>query len=579
MTDNYDFDKSSAVIQDIGAYSPYIDKQSTNYINDLNGGVYSSNQSLVQFDLSSIFNSSRWTNTNDHFIAIPISMVAACSVGATAPSLAHPKAGWALQTLKSGFHQLIHSADLSINGITVSDTQPFLGTFTHIRLLSELSQNDLKSLGSQLGVSELDTVNSTVWGGTGAGTTNGNGLTNNLVFGTTTQETASSGVQGSGLCNRALNARALKNIDTSKSNIVTNVISGAAIRSEYKPSYQVFPLDAAEADARYGVITDTAIIRLRDIIDCMGNIGLVKRFGAGTMLRLYVNTGYLNIDVNGTAATHNGLTVGYKFTVANSTFQNTCPFTINSLRATAALGGLPDTTTRITAGLFIGKILSTPGIDLSAATTASHSMTSCRLYYSSIALEPEKALSYSRSNQAKKIVYKNYYFNQINAVGGGQTYSALIQSGIRNPFALIIVPYISGATDRNFYQWQSPFDQAPATGSPCIIDQIQVQLGGQQVLSNPLNYAFEDFLTQFVHCEALTSSDFGVSCGLVNREYWDANRCYYINLSRGTRADMITPRNIVLTFRNNSVVSVDLKVFTVYLDEFTLNVDNGMITR
>ena len=576
MTDNYYYERSSSVIQDIGAYSPYVDKQSINYINDLNGGIYSANQSLIQFDLSSIFNSSRWTSTTDHFITIPITMVCACSVGNTAPTLAHPTAGWALQTLKSGFHNLIHSADLSINGITVSDTQPYLGTFTHIRLLSELSQNDLKSLGTQLGISELDTINSAVWGGAGAGTTSGNGLTNNVVFGTTSQATASAGVQGTGLCNEALNKRALKVVDTTKTNISGNIVSASQLRSEFKSTYEVAPANATPANARYGVIYDTAVIRLRDIIDCMGNIGLVKRFGAGTMLRLYVNTGYLNITVNGA----NSATTGYAYSVANSTFNNACPFTINNLNVNAANGGIPDTATQITAGLFIGKALPTPGCDL-GVSNASHPMGSCRLYYSSIVLEPEKALSYSRSNQAKKIVYKNYYFNQINDVGAGNTYSALIQSGIRNPFALIIVPYISSkvAGMAGGYQWQSPFNQAPAQGSPCIIDQLQVQLGGQQVLTTPLNYGFEDFITQYVHCEALTSSDFGVSCGLVNREYWDNNRVYYINLSRGTRADMITPRNIVLSFRNNSLVSVDLKVFTVYLDEFSLNVDNGQITR
>lgn len=575
MTDNYDYEKSSSVIQDIGAYSPYVDKQSSNYINDLNGGIYSANQSLVQFDLSSIFNSSRWTSTTDHFITIPITMVCACSVGNVAPALAHPTAGWALQTLKSGFHNLIHSADLSINGITVSDTQPYLGTFTHIRLLSELSQNDLKSLGTQLGISELDTINSAVWGGAGGTGTSGNGLTNNVVFGTTSQATASAGVQGAGLCNEALNKRALKVVDTTKTNISGNIVSGSQLRSEFKSIYEVAPPNAIPANARYGVIYDTAVIRLRDIIDCMGNIGLVKRFGAGTMLRLYINTGYLNITVDG-ANTNN---TGYFYSVANSTFNNACPFTINDLNADAAGGGIPANTSQITAGLFIGKALPTPGCDL-GASNASHPMGSCRLYYSSIVLEPEKALSYSRSNQAKKIVYKNYYFNQINDVSAGNTYSALIQSGIRNPFALIIVPYISSkVVGMSGYQWQSPFNQAPAQGSPCIIDQLQVQLGGQQVLTTPLNYGFEDFITQFVHCEALTSSDFGVSCGLVNREYWDNNRVYYINLSRGTRADMITPRNIVLSFRNNSLVSVDLKVFTVYLDEFTLNVDNGQITK
>ena len=52
-TDNYDFIKSS-MAQGEESYSPYVDKQTNNYINDLNGGIYSLNQSLVSFDLGSI---------------------------------------------------------------------------------------------------------------------------------------------------------------------------------------------------------------------------------------------------------------------------------------------------------------------------------------------------------------------------------------------------------------------------------------------------------------------------------------------------------------------------------------------
>ncbi len=57
MSDNYEFTKSS-IPQAIDDYSPYIDKQSNNYINDINSGVYTNNSlSLVTFDLGQIYNS------------------------------------------------------------------------------------------------------------------------------------------------------------------------------------------------------------------------------------------------------------------------------------------------------------------------------------------------------------------------------------------------------------------------------------------------------------------------------------------------------------------------------------------
>lgn len=580
-TDNYDFEKSS-VPQDLDGYTPFIDKQCNSYINDQNSGVYSASQSLVQFDLSSLYNSSRWTNTADAFITLPIVMVHALNDGTSATPLAIPTAGWALQCLKSGYHNLIHQADLQIDGKTISETQPFLGTFTHIKLLSEMSQNDLKSIGTAIGFSEvLDTYSSAVYGAAASTVvgSSGNGLANNLAFGHSTQPLLPSGAGGAqnvNVCNEAINKRVLKVVDTTAKtnyNTIFNNTSGIVNTdtletNDFKSTYRV--------NANYGILTDVAIIRLKDIFDSMSNIGLVKKFSG--VLRLYVNTGSLSVTVNAPNTT----IPRYNFDVSNSTFNNVCPFTINNLGAASAEGGIVLAATRINAGLFLAKALQTNlnGINL-ALSGASHKMQACRLYYSSITLEPEKALSYSRANQAKQIVFKNYYFNQINNVALGNTYSQLIQSGIINPYALIVVPYISSALNVGGvgYQWQSPFDTCPATGSPCILENLQVQLGGQQILQSAYNYGFETFLTQFSNCEALSSSDFGVSCGVVSKEWWEMNRIYYVNLSRSTRADQMTPRNIVLSFKNSSRIAIDVKVFTVYLDRIVLNVDTGAVTR
>ena len=51
MSDNYEFMKTSEA-QDATDYSPYVDKQYNNYINDINNGVYTNNNlTLVNFDL------------------------------------------------------------------------------------------------------------------------------------------------------------------------------------------------------------------------------------------------------------------------------------------------------------------------------------------------------------------------------------------------------------------------------------------------------------------------------------------------------------------------------------------------
>ncbi len=50
-SDNYEYEKSN-IPQDIDAYSPYVEKQQSSFVNDLNNSVYAnSSLSLVQFDL------------------------------------------------------------------------------------------------------------------------------------------------------------------------------------------------------------------------------------------------------------------------------------------------------------------------------------------------------------------------------------------------------------------------------------------------------------------------------------------------------------------------------------------------
>ena len=54
MSDNYEFEKAMQS-QATDDYSPYVDKQSNGYINDINNGVYTNNSlTLVNFDLGNL---------------------------------------------------------------------------------------------------------------------------------------------------------------------------------------------------------------------------------------------------------------------------------------------------------------------------------------------------------------------------------------------------------------------------------------------------------------------------------------------------------------------------------------------
>ena len=183
MTDNYEFLRST-LPQGADKYSPYVRKDWNN-VNDINNGVYTNtSMSLVQFDLSSIYNSSKYVDTNELFITLPIQISAAVTVAAAPGAIVDPSTIMpaALVSLKSGYHNLIHSADLVINGKTVEQTQPYLNKFVDFKLLSEMSKTDLEALGPSLGYSsEVDNPFSIRWNAAAA-SNGGNGLCNNYPF-------------------------------------------------------------------------------------------------------------------------------------------------------------------------------------------------------------------------------------------------------------------------------------------------------------------------------------------------------------------------------------------------------------
>ena len=137
---------------------------------------------------------------------------------------ANTTARWALCSLKENYVKLLHQADIAINGKTVEETQPYLGQYVNIKMLSEMSQTDLKYAGVSLGLQdELDTPISNVWTTTAK---TGLGLTNNVPFGnsgTTLNATAatmatgvqlSQGVQHYGAINAGLQRRVCNIVDS-----------------------------------------------------------------------------------------------------------------------------------------------------------------------------------------------------------------------------------------------------------------------------------------------------------------------------------------------------------------------------
>lgn len=605
MTDNYEFLKSTEP-QGVDLETPYVSKNYS-YISDINQGVYSNNGlSLVQFDMSSIYNSTGFIGTSDMFLTIPLVYCQAFTTDTSTGALVAPTANgfnWARLGLKSGYWNLLQSADLQVNGKTIEQYQPNLNVYTSMKILSQMSQDDLVSFGPSLGMgSVIDTPNSIRFNNTasasgagayplGTGPVGGNGLSNNFPYATgglvsNSGDQGAVGIQNAGTYNKGLFSRLNRIVDTTSvagmSNIYGtafnaggSIMTATQLANEFKPTFQIL-------NTNYMVWYDIGIIRLKDIFDSMKNFPLMKRFDG--ILRLYLNTGVIGTAT--TQATQGSLT----FSGVSSTFTNTCPLIVPAITTSA----LPALTTGIVSGLFIARASQTTmfgGVNL-ALSGATNPMPSCRIYYPMITLKPEKAISYVSENRSKRVCFTTILSNQFSTITAGSAFSGLVQSGVSKIRGIMIFPLLSASTCGllntttaitgivPFSPLLSPFDQCPNQNGPISLTNLQVSIGGQNVLqNNNLSYTFSNFLEQFSVYEKLAGSDLGLSCGLISQYAWEQGspRCYYIDCSRGNISDSLTPRNVNLSFTNNCSQTIDILVFTEYFQECEVNVENGFV--
>ena len=581
-SDNYELARSSAP-QSIKDYSAFTDKQ-WNTKADLSGGVYQTQNSLIEFDLSNIYRSDGYSDVSDYYAVIPTCMVA-CTVTSAGATLAVPTSGYALCSLKNNYQNLIHSVEMVLNGKTIHDHQSFVNIYSNFKMLSSMSPSDLKSNNTNFGMaSDLDNHRSMEFltAAVTAATigVSGFGITNNNPYDTTASflQTIK---QNDGKGNTALNQRINRTVDTTTNSSFNNLFGANRImtedqlKAEYKPHYTV------TTDGKFMYWFDYAIINLKYIVDAIAKIGLVKK--AELKLKMYVNTGAVSVKVYGANLT----TTAYGATT--TTFANTCPLTVNLLAGTSANGGFADTTDTIIAGLYISKPPSsfTGGSALSVAITSlSSPLTQCILYHSNIKLDNQSDTEYANANRAKKIVYeKILYANSTGITIGGQI-DKIITSSIKNPIAVVIIPYLAKnltggtalTTALPFAQYESPYDTAPSTGAPLSITNISVTLGGIKVANEVLNYTYENFLHQVSLAETITSSDIGLNVGLINQEYWESNRVYYMDLARSRDIDKTVSRELIIKGKNSSNVPIDVVIFAVYLEEFNIDVVTGVVT-
>jgi hypothetical protein len=578
--DQFDY-MQSMTPQGVELNKPYVSKN-YNFINDINNGVYSNSNglTLVQYDLTSIFNSSTATNPSDHFLIVPTvtAMQLSTNLGA---SVAPNAKSFSAVGLKSGTNCTVHSADIAIDGRTVVQIQPFTNIISNINLVSQMSVDDLKLHGRLRGLSlaGLDNPNSMVYtpavGAADPVFSSQPGIVNNQIFNTGTilnEDQTINGIQNFHTCNTALKQRTAWAYNASAGGSQNNFIGTLNTTATYNQELRPY----SEIVGNFRVWYNYLYINLGDLFPVFSEIGILRRFGA--VLRIYFNTGIIN-----TVVQNNVLTFDPANGDGSTTFTNTCPLMINNL-GTCAVGSTNYSDaafTQLTAGFFIGSapnytfpitggVVNFNGLACQIRNT--------RYYYSSILLDSLKYADYLASNQSKTIVSKSFLYNNYTNITPQTSWSQLIQSGVKNIRAVMVIPLVSSVIN-NFSQFASPFDPTGGCGgAPLSLINYNVSVGGVQQLSTNLTYTYENFVEQISIYNKNSHDFYGVESGLISYEWWLNNRIYICNI-RSTADDDLSNRNIVVQFTNNNNVAIDILFYTLYDEEWTVNVATGSFTQ
>jgi hypothetical protein len=142
---------------------------------------------------------------------------------------------------------LIHQADITVNGKSIESTQPFINIARHFQLISEMSVNDLATLGHSIGFAPtLDNPKAAKYSQTYANTASasGNGYSNNRVFASVSDNQTAQGTQNTAIGNVANQYKIGRYIDltnTTGSGVygASGLMTQAQLNSEFRPYYFV----------------------------------------------------------------------------------------------------------------------------------------------------------------------------------------------------------------------------------------------------------------------------------------------------------------------------------------------------
>jgi len=301
----------------------------------------------------------------------------------------------------------------------------------------------------------------------------------------------------------------------------------------------------------------------------------------------YVTT-YSGIGVNN----NNGLPNYAKLVTSQQIVGHCCPFLLSNPSADGATGLKINNTAAIADNSTLTVRACIGWLPIGAtlpAITATPSGNPVRIFLPAVNYNNDYIKDIIQHPQYS-LKYMDYYVDSdLGKITGSQV-SRLFNVQLSRVRNLYIIPFLSGSTTVPS-PFNSPLSSAPITCTPCKLKNFNIQIGGQNIFSEPQNYNYQFYnnnalsIMADINGNSLKSKFFS---GQITKSMWENGYgVYCINLQKCT--DEITDslmKSFQLIFQVESTtvggangLSYDFYYMITYQSELNLDRSTGTITN
>lgn len=567
MADNFLYEAS---LMTDAPSSPFLKKQVI-YVQDTQQTSAYTGQ--INLDLSQLSNSYQWIDFTSMVWEIPFTVVIENkNTGDIADMSAVINSYFC--GLKNGSHQLLQSLSVSINNSSVVQLSNYLNHYVEYQLMTSLSDSDVKKWGASIGFAP-DSATSFRYNATGAGG-DGPGFTNNRPNGNVAVNYNTKAFKGTFNTGFGDRMRNVADLSTGVTDAWYNQSFGAGTLATSRTACNTNAVSYfTTPDTDTAVVYILATIRFKDMANLFAELPLLRGTYVTAVLNYNSSAQYLTVvEASNTLAIKAGTTpqiVGLSNPLLVSSAAAQQP---NNWIATAVGAG---NTAEFYVACNVGTVKGSTGTDYTNPLLGGRTRVSADLY----TMNPIYESRYL-SLKTKDVYYTDFYsYLYQNQVGAGQPFNFLATNGISQPTAVIVIPYVSKASNTGLTSvpiYQSPFASEPGTTSSIPITQFNIQVSGTNIFQDNFQYDYQQFLTELASMNALNGgASTGLTSGLISQQDFQFGYRYLVaDLSRRLPNDDIS-RSISVLGTNNSAVAIDLLVIIQYRRKLTFSLDSGAI--